>query len=230
MSSDDSLRAIPGAESSPSVFSPHRLVSLLLTPRAYFAQPDLLADQRGILLAAAIVGMADVMGRIDQNLLKADFRNAEAGAEGLAGWIASSWMHYWIVVLVAGLFSAVISWYFRGWWYRKRLEWSGVAEVAPERARAVSTLQGLVYVLPLMVWTLVDSFSYDNYIEAWQSTNINGIVLLMFLLWSCWTSYCAATTAFAANKNPARIWFLILPLLFYLILMGGIAIIWATLR
>ena len=231
MSSDDSLRAMPGAGSSTSVFSPHRLVSLLLTPRAYFAQPDLLSDRRGILIAAAIIGMTNVMGRIDQNLLKTSMQHRDIEhLDVTTSWMTASWSHYWLLAVCGGMVSAILSWYIAGWWYRKRLEWSGASDVAPVRARSISALQDLVYVLPVMLWTLIQTVSYPNYAQAWQAADAGGMLLLVFLLWSCWTSYCAATTAFTVHKNKARFWFLIMPVLFYLLFMGGLGYVMGLFR
>nr|WP_315249158.1 hypothetical protein [uncultured Duganella sp.] len=220
MSSDESLSG-NAAPSTLSVFNPRSLTTLLWRPREYFSNRGILRDRRGILITAALIGISNAMDRIDQNLIKAELREKSgAAADTFTTWVASSWSNYWMVVLAAGAFSAVINWYLLGWWYRKRLEWSGAGEVARDEARSINVLQNLVYVLPVMAWAVVETSIYTNYAEAWAASDLLGVLLLVFLLWSCWTSYCAATTFFTLNKIKARFWFLILPVTFYLIVLG----------
>jgi len=212
--------------SMPSVFGPHRLVSLLLTPRAYFAHPDLLRDRRGILIAAVLSGFAGAMDRIDQKLVRADLSNQGMGeANHMTSWVLQSWMNYWILVVGAGLIGSVFIWYIRGWWYRKRLEWSGAGEVAPDDARSVAVLQDLVYVLPTILLALIQTATYSNYAAAWEASDVTGTLVLIFVFWSCWTSYCAATTVFTVQKSKARFWFLILPLAFYVVILGVVTML-----
>ncbi|MYM71798.1 hypothetical protein GTP56_06245 [Duganella sp. FT134W] len=210
----------------PSVFGPHRLVSLLLTPRTYFAHPDLLRDRRGILIAAVLSGFAGAMDRIDQKLVRADLSNQGMGETStMTSWVLQSWMNYWILVIGAGLIGSVFIWYIRGWWYRKRLEWSGAGDVAPDDARSVAVLQDLVYVLPTILLALIQTATYSNYAEAWEASDVTGMLVLIFVFWSCWTSYCAATTVFTVQKSKARFWFLILPLAFYVVILGVVTML-----
>lgn len=226
MRSDESLS---GATLPPAaaVFSARGLISLWLRPRAYFANPHVLQDRRGILVAALLVGVTNAMDRIDRNLVKTDL-GAGGGANSFTAWVVSSWSNYWLMVLVAGVISAVLSWYIYGWWYRKRLEWSGAAEVEREDARRLNTLQELVYVLPLIALAVWQTLIYRNYAEAWASDDMASMVIVVFLFWSCWTSYCGATTLYTLKKARARFWFLILPALFYLLVMGVFGGLYAT--
>jgi hypothetical protein len=233
MSSDESLSGNPerqAAKSITSVFSPQSLVSLLLRPRAFFADGGVLRDRKGILIAAAMIGVTNTMDRIDQNLVKADLRHQDAAnVDAFTSWVISSWLNYWGMALLLGMISAVITWYLRGWWYRKRLEWAGATDVVPEDARCISTLQDMVYVLPILAWTVAQTLIYSNYQQAWASTDAAGMLILVFLFWSCWTSYCAATTVYTLNKNKARFWFLILPGVFYFLIMGVYTTLYAML-
>lgn len=230
MSSDESLS---GATIPPTVavFHLRNLRSLLLRPREYFANRNILHDRLGILGAAFLVGVTNAMDRIDRNMVKTDLRplSGGGGTDAFTAWAVSAWSHYWFIVLLGGLFSAVISWYVYGWWYRKRLEWSGAAEVHREDARRLNTLPELVYVLPIIALAVWHTFVYQNYAEAWAGSDVGGMLILVCLFWSCWTSYCAATTVYALNKRKARFWFLILPVVFYLLLMGAFGTLYAML-
>lgn len=228
MRSDESLSgAIPPP--AVKVFSARGLAALLLRPRDYFANPTVLQNRGGILLAALLVGITNAMDRIDRNLVKADLRTGGA-PNSFTAWAVSAWSHYWMVVLVAGVISAVLSWYVYGWWYRKRLEWCGAGPVEREDARRLNTLQELVYVLPLIGLALWQTVSYRNYADAWAGGDSGGLVIVLFLFWSCWTSYCGATTLYTLEKGKARLWFLILPALFYLLIMGVFGGMYAALN
>ncbi|MRW89660.1 hypothetical protein GJ699_06665 [Duganella sp. FT80W] len=212
-------------------FNPHRLVALLLTPRAFFADPNTTSDRRGIMIAAALAGIANAIDRIDQGLLKSDMRSEDVSQlTGFYGDVVNSWFSYWTLVLIGGMVSSVVSWYLRGWWYRKRLEWSGAEDVPPDDARSVATLQNLVLALPLVALPVIQTFSYANYAEAWNANSAANMLLIVFVLWSCWTSYCAATTVFTLRKGSARFWFLILPLVFYVLALGVIGVIYSLIH
>jgi len=228
-SSDESLS---GAVILPvtRVFNPQSLVALLRRPRDYFANGSVLRDRAGIVIAAFLAGIANAIDRIDQNIVKADLRpHTGKGMDSFTSWAVSSWSSYWFTVLIVGAISGTITWYLRGWWYRKRLEWSGAAEVAPDDARSIATLQNLVCVLPALAWAVIQTFIYQNYVAAWEASNAGGMLILVFLYWSCWTSYCAATTVYALNRNKARLWFLILPAVFYFLIMGVYTTLFALL-
>lgn len=227
MSSDESLSGTVVPQRI-RVFSAHTLVALLLRPREYFGHGAVLSDRAGIIVAALLVGICNATERIDQNMVKADLR-AGAKTDSFTSWAVASWGSYWFTVLILGVISGTITWYLRGWWYRKRLEWSGAGDVAPDDARAIATLQNLVYVLPALAWTVAQTFSYQNYVEAWEASDAGGLVILIFLFWSCWTSYCAATTVYTLNQNKARLWFLILPTVFYFLVMGVYTTLYALL-
>jgi hypothetical protein len=210
------------------VFGPQRLVSLLLTPRVFFSHPDLMRDRLGIIIAAALVGITNAMGRLDQNLSKADIRQQQA-LDGFTRWATSSWLQYWVIVILTGLVSAVLSWYIGGWFYRKRLEWSGAGEVEPDDARSLSVLQDMVWVLPMVLMAVIQTLSYANYAEAWEATTTVSAMMMVFVFWSCWTSYCAATTVYTLKKTQARFWFLILPAIFYVVILGVFGMLYAML-
>ena len=134
MSVDESLSGTLVAPTA-RIFTPHNLVALLLRPRDYFARGAVLGDRAGLLISALLVGIANASERIDQNLVKADFK---AKTDSFTSWAVSSWSAYWFTVLTLGVISGTITWYLRGWWYRKRLEWSGASDVAPEEARGIA--------------------------------------------------------------------------------------------
>jgi hypothetical protein len=205
-------------------------MALLLTPRVYFSNPAVFQDQRAALAGALLAGMASAMDRIDQKLASADLRQQDVAGNSWLAWATESWPHYWMVVAISGLVSAMLVWFVGGWWYKKRLQWSGARDVTMHDARRAHVLKELVYSAPALLLTLVQTLIYNNYSEAWNSDHIVAMVALVFVFWSCWTSYCAATSAFPVKRNNAMVWFLVLPVLFYGLVLGGFAMLFATLK
>jgi hypothetical protein len=87
-------------------------------------------------------------------------------------------------------------------------------------ARRVYTFQGIVLAGPSVLQVIIQTIIYSNYQEAWDASELWSSLLFVFVFWSCWTSYVAATTAFQLTKFRARIWFLVLPVLLYVFIFG----------
>ncbi|UTO19168.1 hypothetical protein NGC85_14805 [Acinetobacter sp. Z1] len=195
-------------------FAPKNLWLLFFQPKKFFSLPAIY-HPRSIILAAYIIGMFSVMDRVDQNLLKAEFSNRQSFMLD----VADAWWSYWLLVLGVGTLSAVIVWLIHGWWYKKRLQFSGVKDADPQLARHVWALQSLVAALPVIVVTVLQTLLYNNYLDAYENSTILNFVALPFMFWSCWVSYRAASLVFNTNAW-AKFWFLGLPVVFYLLAMG----------
>lgn len=210
-------------QNEPQTAAPFALASLLdlyLRPVRYFANDSNLADRRVLFVAAGLMGIASVIGKIDQKIIQAELGHPSRGWEEFSPWLLTSWANYWLMVLIAGSVGAVIYWYLGGWWYKKRLNWSGVADASAVKARSVYVTQGLVSAAPVVMLALIQTILFSNYAEVWQSDEIWSSSILLFVFWSCWVSYCAAITAFPATRLKASIWFLVLPVLLYVITLG----------
>lgn len=223
------LTAAHEAERHPYPLSPARLVDLYFRPRKFFSCIQALDRQSAVLVSSALMGIAEAMGRVDQKMIQAELGHASKGWENLASWLLSSWLNYWLVVLAAGATWAVFLWYLGGWWYKKRLQWSGAADPSSILARRIYTFQELVLAGPTVLLALVQTALFANYRDAWQADEFWSTSVLVFVFWSCWTSYVAATTAFQLSKTKARIWFLILPLLLSVAALGVAGTLYALL-
>jgi hypothetical protein len=219
MITEDSITIEAAATPPDSSLAPARLLELLLTPATYFASRSFLHDQRAAMIAAYLVGVSSAIDRIDQKMIQADIK-ATGGAQYIVAVIADSWISYWAMVLISGLLSAKILWHLGGWWYKKRLQWSGAEFAEPHDARRVYVFNQLVYTGPAALLAIIQTALYQNYNAAWHSDDMSGMVIVALLFWSCWTSYCGATTVFPVTKAKARIWFLILPIALYIAALG----------
>lgn len=214
-------------EVEPAPFGPSRLLDLYIRPRKFFGNPRDLDHRGAIVTAAFLMGISGAMGRIDKKIVQSELGRASASWDRIADWMLSSWFNYWLVVLVAGAFGGVFLWYLKGWWYKKRLEWAGAQEPSLPLARRVHAMQELVMAGPAVLWTWIQTFLYANYREAWQADELWSTSILVFVFWSCWTSYVGATTVFSLSRTKARVWFLILPAVLYLFAVGAIGFLYS---
>lgn len=196
-------------------FQPKQIFSLFFQPKRFFSQSKSYHHQ-SIIVIAYLIGMVSVMDRIDQHLLRAETSNRTVFLSSAA----DTWSGYWLWVLGMGIISAAFAWLIQGWWYKKRLQFSGAKEADPQLARHVFVLQSLVFVLPIVLTTVIQTFLYPNYLEAYHYSTVLGLIPVPFLFWSCWVSYRGATEVFKTN-GWAKLWFLGLPILFYILIIGA---------
>ena len=170
--------------------------------------------------------MAAVLDRIDWNLAKVDLGT---GGDSITVALAQSWKALWIFILVFGTLSGAMGWLIGGWWYRKRLEWSGARSPDPAEARLVWLYTGLIAAVPALLLLLLDTYRYEDYLQAWEFTGLLGLIPVLALFWSVYISYKGATTRFVLKVWPARAWFFIIPLLLYFLVTGVAAYLYTQL-
>jgi hypothetical protein len=164
------------------------------------------------LLCAWIYGMVGAIDRMDSRALA-----------GKALPFGESWIAYWIAVTVVGVFGGLFYFFIGGWWYRMRPGYSGVIDPDKGLARRVYLFASQILAVPVVLMTALETSNYSSPLEAaaspgspWHS------IFLIFPFWSVWSSYIGVRTAFPVKyKGPdgAKLWFLILPCVFYLFLL-----------
>ncbi|MCK9686331.1 hypothetical protein [Scleromatobacter humisilvae] len=206
----------------------HRgLLDLYIRPRRFFARSANYQQHLLVLAAALAGGLASAIDRIDSKLVM-----AQAGLGGSAAQFAlaigETWTRYWGFVAVIGTIGAGLLWLIGGWWYRLRLGWSGAVRPDPTTARQVYVLQNLVFALPALLVTIVNTLRFDNAgVAAAAAVDAGTVLVLVLLLWSVRVSYCAATTVFELKPGAARLWFFALPFALYLFVGGIVAAVLA---
>ena len=204
----------------PSPLSPSRLRDLLLRPTAFFTSPAL-TKRPELLIAAWIVGVATMLDRLDLRLLASELTSGGAVWKSIA---YAQWPFFWVAAILLGGTQAIFVWWIGGWWYRVRLELCGAVDPDPLRARAVYTYQNLVADAPTIVVVIVYSLVYANYMAAFEAEEFWSALALPLAVWSFFTSYFGATTAFTISRVKAAIWFVVLPMLFYTLLFAGVVL------
>jgi hypothetical protein len=186
-------------------------LDLYFRPRRFFASPRWLHNDAIVAAAALLMGVFNATQRIDQKI-----EQARAGATGpmadFAAVAGGTWAHYWAFGAGIGLISAGLMWAVSGWWYGVRLGWSGAVAPDTHLARRVYALQAVICALPATLVKVAHTFAFPDPGAAVAAAS-DGVILLMGILplWSCWTSYRAATTVFELKRSRALFWFLILP-------------------
>ena len=144
--------------------------------------------------------------------------------------MAGSWLVYWPVVIAAGVVGAAFIWYVGGWWYNLRLRWSGAGEFDKRQGRLLFTFAALVAAIPTLGYTIVATAVFPDYLAAWTSEEPWSAVLLIFPFWSLAVSYRGIRAMFPVRTAPARLWFVILPGLAYLLILGVISTLYALIE
>jgi hypothetical protein len=168
-------------------------------------------------VAAYAFGVAGVIDRLGFRALREDM----GGQASIWAMVADSWTVYWAFCLFAGAASGGVYYLLGGWWYRKRLKWSGASADAT-LARTVYLLAAQVYTLPLLVYTMWETLHYGSPRAAFDGDDPWALLVLPFLFWSVVVSYRGVRRVFTVRTWPARTWFFILPCGIYSTTVVGI--------
>ena len=203
-------------EPEESPFLPRNVLKLFLRPGEFFSGRLALEEPVNYFIVAWIVGIAGAVGRFDQQLLRPEPKQ-------LFVLVSKSWILFWLFVLVAGAIGSVGIWWIGGWWYHVRIRWSGCKEPDKTLARLVYIYSSLVQAGPSVLLTLIWTFYFANYYEAFGADELVSVVILIFPFWSIACSYIGVRTRFEVETWKAFIWFVILPAIVFIVAFGLIA-------
>lgn len=204
---------------------PVTLVDLFLRPTRFFSSGTPYGMQDALVFVAWVVGMNVIVGRIERVMMRAELEQSTSPPA-----VPDSWVDFWLVVLVGGLIAGMLIWHLGTWWYRVRLRWSGAKDPDVARARTVYLFASLVWAGPAMLWQVIDTFRFPDYLASWNGASPWLLVLMILPFWSVWVAYRGARTAFDTRPGRARWWMLIMPSAVYLIAMGVITALYDRLE
>jgi hypothetical protein len=215
----------PPLTTEKSPFWPQNLVDLYIRPTRFFSQHLALGKTPYALFVAWIVGIGMTIDRIDQRLMQVDL-----GRDSVTAFveIAESWLAFWGVALGFGMISGILVWYLGGWWCKVRLRWSGAEDPDPQSARLLLIYSSFVFAAPHVLVVLLQTQMYEDYLDAYNNDVVLSLIPLAMLFWSIATTYKGALAMFSVQRWKASIWFIILPMLFYLVLGGVLGVLFAT--
>jgi hypothetical protein len=216
---DSDLEKFAPIEPEVSPYLPRNLINLFLRPTKFFTDHIALGKTPFFLLTIFAIGAFSAIDNSE--------RLIGGTPSAFSRMLGGNWFAFWGYVLVLGFVIGFLVWFIGGWWYSVRLGWCGTKKYNRKKERLVyiyaTLVQTLPYVLYVMCLTVIYPDGYQNALK--QSGNlIPGILLLVFPLWSYVVSYKGVVTVFKPKKGMAQLWFLILPILFY-VLFTGLAIL-----
>lgn len=210
-----------------SPFLPRHLIDLFFHPSEFFGGQLALGKTPYLLFVAWCYGASQVADRIDQSLIRAELGRPRPGWEDIAPYVVESWLGFWALLGVMGSVSAAVIWVLGGWWFAVRLRWSGNPSPDRHLARLVMVYSAFVQTGPFLLAYVAYTFFYASYAEAFASDELYSASLMVFPFWSIFTSYAGARAVFGVEGWRARLWFLVLPLVFYILAFGLIAALFA---
>ena len=101
-----------------------------------------------------------------------------------------------------------------------RLRWSAAKNLDDQTGHLLYVYTSFVDSAPTILIVLLWTAMMPSYRQALTTSRNYFVAWLLFSFWSLLTSYIGATTLFALHRWKARIWFLGLPALFYLLTFG----------
>ena len=194
-------------------------ITLHLHPERFFAAVRGSRWDRGASVAILIVGFAAAVDRLDESLVRSMLG---FGLRGPSLPPLDSWRAFWISMPPAALVLGPIGWVVGGFWTRVRAGWCGA--ISPDRraARLVWLYSRMVASLPIVTLPAAWTLGFPSYRVAFASHDRAAPVAIpVLVLWSVFVSHRGATTVFELDRRRARLWFGILPALFYGLVYSG---------
>ena len=184
---------------------------LLFRPKRFFAGMAAPRDKNELIFLAFGIGLAAALGRADTRFL--------ANGAAIGG---RNWLGFWLGGIGFGAFYAFLSYTLGAFWYRARLRMSRAEEADISLVRRVYLSAAQIVAIPIILKTLIDTFVHDTPLAAsladptWQNA-----MYLFFPIWSSIVGFIGARTVFRARPVRAAIWFLVLPGIFYLLMVSA---------
>ena len=197
------------------------LIDLYSRPGKFFSGRLNLGATAPLLLTILVIGVAGQIDRLDSEILRHDFDATRATWTMIEPIVNGPWLMFWAFCIGGGIIGGALVYAIGGWWYRMRLYLSDSGkDISIPLARHVYIYAGLVSAIPVLLLTIGFSFVHPNYISWFRSDELLSAFVPIFIFWSVAVSYIGATTTFPMTRWKARLWFLILPCIFYLVIMG----------
>lgn len=197
---------------------------LFLKPKVFF-QKNLFDSKEKpayFILAIIIFGIGNGIDRLDGRMTKFDLQGNFTALERV-----NNWPTYWIIAILGGILGSILLYFIGGWFYNVRLKWSkGTSDI--KKSRYIYLYSGVVLYAVIIMITIILMFINPKPYDIEGSFNlwdqISLFLVFFFAFYSIYVSYSGVRTITDADKSRARLWFLILPIIFYA-LVYAVAII-----
>ncbi len=198
---------------------------LFFKPSVFFKELDLLNVPFLVYISLWLFGISNAIDEIDRKLIKTDLGTVTSSNQFLLDGISGGWFLFFIMAAGIGAFGAFFIWLIGGWFYNLRLSWSGAGEFDKVSGRLIYVLSNLVVVIPHLIIVLISATLYQDYVAAFNADEYWSSLVIIFPFWAIYVSYQAILANFNVVKWKALLWFVILPVLFYILAFGVVA--WA---
>lgn len=190
-------------------------IELFLKPKLFFKKNlrDSKRQPAYYSIAMIIFCVGYGIDRLDQQLMKLDLRGKLDEASNL-----NNWIFYWLIAIIGGLIGGYILYLIGGWFFNLRLKWSkGTSDI--EKSKHIYLYSEVVSYSFIVLTTLISmTFNKKPYIsdsELYVWDIISPILLLFFVYYSIYISYSGVSSITDADKLRSKLWFLIIPIIFY---------------
>lgn len=189
------------------------LVHLYFQPKRFFEHFSVMATRFTTIYTAWIVGTAECMSRVTEEITKRQFLGGHVRVPEL---VLTSWPAYWAFCAGVGVFGAALFYKIGGWWYITRLRFCNDSNADRSLARSAYIFSSTVWAFPIVLSSAISSIRYSTPLASENSSMLWAFVLLVPTpFWSIYTSYRAVRTLFDGVRWKVRLWFLLLPGLVY---------------
>jgi hypothetical protein len=220
-------------DGTPPIFKD--ILRLFFKPKNFFTSEIAVGKTPYILFVVLVLGISAFIERVDKELLRLLLGNPRPGIENILPYVVDSWLNFWGIALLYGSISGFFIWKIGGWWYKVRLKWSGAKEPETiEEKKRFSKQVGIIYIytsfvaaFPSFLLVFIYMFIFKSYRIAFNADEYYSLIFIIFPFWSVIVSYKAVNAIFTLRKWAGKLWFLILPILIYLIAFGILATIGA---
>ena len=200
--------------------------TLFLKPRVFFSNEYI---EKKLYMNFCIILFAVYwwIDRLDRMVLK-----SMSNPEEVESKLVESWVNYWGFLLFASLFSWAMYYFLGAWFYRLRVKWSWW-EASVDYSRGAYVYSFFFLAIASILMSLSDFFLYATPFDAYLAGAIWNIYIEMTLLifWflamihSTYLKYVSAMTRWEnVSKWKAIFWFMVLPVLIFIVLSFWIVI------
>lgn len=192
---------------------------LVLRPKEFFEHHFQKRQSPYLFLVVFVVGVARAIDKMETEFVK--FGMGPAGLALLPQ--ANSWIAYWVSAVMWGIVYGAVSYCLGGWWYDVRVGWAGgIRDRESSRFLYLyaSFIPGVLQVMAMLGNTLEDKRPFPHELEGVGQILVFG-TLVLATFYATYVSYRGVRTVMDAPRWGARLWFFIIPGLFYTLVLGG---------
>lgn len=149
-----------------------------------------------------------------------------SAADRLTSSNSSTWGEVWAIAIFGGILAGAITYYIAGWFYHVRVGWSkGTGTI--DTSRNIYIFSSLPIAVAGIGTLFFNHLAYGSdyfdtyYSDASSVDVIFGLLALAAIGYSIYISYRAVRDVMHAEKGRAIWWFVVAPVIFYILIFAG---------